>query len=144
MGDSLRSDHVALLEPERLPLPQNSGSIDSQSLGYGQDTLAGQVTAMGKFRIEVLERRSAPPLEPQFTPGSQDWRVAHAGAGADRPNALAVHMGFVQVTRIERRKFSGHVFNLETGDGWYYANSIVVHNCFCSVDYRLTTANEGK
>ena len=28
-----------------------------------------------------------------------------------------------------RRPFSGHVYNLETECGYYYANGIVVHNC---------------
>jgi hypothetical protein len=29
--------------------------------------------------------------------------------------------------------FSGHVFNLQTEDGWFYANGIVVHNCRCQL-----------
>lgn len=36
---------------------------------------------------------------------------------------------FDQVVSIERKCFSGHVYNLETKDGWYIANGILTHNC---------------
>ena len=35
------------------------------------------------------------------------------------------------VTRIVRRWHRGHVYNLQTESGWYWANSIVTHNCDC-------------
>lgn len=38
----------------------------------------------------------------------------------------------VSVTAIVRKSYSGHVYNLVTGDGWYFANSIVTHNCDCT------------
>lgn len=56
---------------------------------------------------------------------------ADAGATAARRD---VETGFVQLDRIiqiERRQFAGHVYNLETRDGWYIANGIIVHNCRC-------------
>jgi hypothetical protein len=28
-----------------------------------------------------------------------------------------------------RRPFSGHVYNLQTNEGWYVAENIVTHNC---------------
>jgi hypothetical protein len=34
-----------------------------------------------------------------------------------------------KIVSIERRKFAGHVFNLETEKGFYTANGIVTHNC---------------
>lgn len=36
------------------------------------------------------------------------------------------------ITAIARQWYSGHVFNLSTADGWYFAGSIVVHNCDCT------------
>lgn len=56
-------------------------------------------------------------------------------ARADRQGDLrdfgAVHIAPDCVVKIERRSFAGHVYNLQTGDGWYAANGIVVHNCRC-------------
>lgn len=37
----------------------------------------------------------------------------------------------VRVIRVERRHFSGHVFNLQTKDGYYSAEGIICHNCRC-------------
>lgn len=42
-----------------------------------------------------------------------------------------------QVVHIERQKFSGHVFNLQTEEGHYTANGIVTHNCQCVMSPRL-------
>lgn len=47
-----------------------------------------------------------------------------------------------QVVNIGWRQFAGHVYNLESGDGWYVAESFVVHNCRHSIglfDRRLST-----
>ncbi|MCL5291290.1 MAG: hypothetical protein M1548_02005 [Actinobacteria bacterium] len=33
------------------------------------------------------------------------------------------------VGEVERRQFSGHVYNLQTTSGWYVSNSIITHNC---------------
>lgn len=34
-------------------------------------------------------------------------------------------------TVIAHRFYRGHVYNFQTADGWYFANSIVTHNCDC-------------
>lgn len=41
-------------------------------------------------------------------------------------------IGFSKVLSATRSLFAGHVYNLDTGEGWYIANGIVVHNCMCS------------
>lgn len=37
-----------------------------------------------------------------------------------------------EVVKVERREWSGHVYNLQTGGGWYAASEYIVHNCRCS------------
>jgi hypothetical protein len=44
---------------------------------------------------------------------------------------------FVKVVGIKFRKYAGFVYNLETELGFYSADSVIVHNCDCSVDYRV-------
>ena len=56
----------------------------------------------------------------------------HAGmpAGGD---IIGCHPGGVvsdRVIEVSRRRFHGHVYNLQTRTGWYFANGIVAHNCF--------------
>lgn len=45
--------------------------------------------------------------------------------------------GLVSVERVSevRRQHGwvGHVYNLQTVDGWYFANGIIAHNCRCAV-----------
>jgi len=37
-----------------------------------------------------------------------------------------------RVLKINRRAFSGHVYNLQTRTGFYVANNIIAHNCRCA------------
>lgn len=37
-----------------------------------------------------------------------------------------------QIVGVRRYGFSGHVYNLQTADGWYIANGVVTHNCRCT------------
>lgn len=57
-------------------------------------------------------------------------RLADADGG--RSLALSLLAGQVtldRVTEIGVRGFAGHVYNLQSGDGWYVASNIIVHNC---------------
>lgn len=37
------------------------------------------------------------------------------------------------VIRVSKRFYSGHVYNLSTDGGWYFANDIITHNCDCVI-----------
>ena len=59
-----------------------------------------------------------------------------AQTGTMYPNPLSQILGTlaglvacVEVVKVERVPFCGHVYNLETQQGWYVANSIITHNC---------------
>lgn len=45
---------------------------------------------------------------------------------------LAGKIGIDRILEVSVRSFRGHVYNLETKDGYYIANGIIVHNCRCS------------
>lgn len=40
---------------------------------------------------------------------------------------------FDNVESVTFREFDGHVYNLQTSEGWYQANGIITHNCKCNV-----------
>ena len=42
---------------------------------------------------------------------------------------------FDKIVNVERYAFHGDVFNLQTHQGWYTANGVVVRNCRCTVGY---------
>jgi len=49
---------------------------------------------------------------------------------------------FDYVVDIECNPFSGHVYNLQTQDGWYFANGIITHNCRCVFMVQLKSWQE--
>lgn len=72
----------------------------------------------------------------------------HAGLGQQPVNHAAADSEFFlqrilgspggvtldKVLDVHVRPFSGHVYNLQTSQGWYSANNIITHNCHCVVD----------
>lgn len=38
-----------------------------------------------------------------------------------------------QIVSVDQGSFAGHVYNLDTVDGWYIGNGIVTHNCRCTI-----------
>lgn len=56
-------------------------------------------------------------------------RPSDAERSADLFGALAGLIAPVQIVSVDRRQFSGHVYNLETSLGWYVADNIITHNC---------------
>ena len=66
------------------------------------------------------------PERPEATRESAARDREHLAQAAKR------HPGLVEPTRlvqVERKPFSGHVYNLHTTLGWYTGNGIVLHNC---------------
>src|SRR5665648_868218 len=50
-------------------------------------------------------------------------------AGRDVLRTLASNVVLDRVLDVSGRRFSGHVYNLQTQGHWYSANSIIAHNC---------------
>jgi hypothetical protein len=47
--------------------------------------------------------------------------------------AASGHIKAVDVLDLVSSEYFGHVYNLETREGWYFANGIITHNCECDV-----------
>lgn len=105
--------------------------------GHREDALA-----TGVDRAEVGRR-----IEP-VVGGTANLRTRYYSAPMERDpdsiGASATHSGRdlierltggvqpLRVVELVRRETSGHVFNLQTAEGWYEANGIVVSNCQCT------------
>ena len=82
-----------------------------------------------------------------------DARVVENGgdAGLSAPvdfaqlaDGLPVPVAADDVVSVERRGFSGHVYNLQTKRGFYLAEGIITHNCRCTaVPFRRNWTEEG-
>ncbi|MGW6658847.1 phage minor capsid protein [Rhodococcus sp. NPDC055024] len=58
-----------------------------------------------------------------------DEGLAYAETVREVCDGLAGLVTEDEIVDIDRRVFAGHVYNLESGDGWYTADSVIVHNC---------------
>lgn len=63
------------------------------------------------------------------------------GVASDDPSniitRLSRHVEFMEINDLIISKFTGHVYNLDTKDGYYLANSLIVHNCRCQLVPRI-------
>ena len=117
----------------------NSLSATPDGIVGGSDV--GAVLLGTPLRDHEAVRFSAPSglrsSDPQDT---DDDAPAHPESLRERFHRLAPEVslgdlfrcGVDVVTSVVRSVFAGHVYNLETVDGWYSANGIVVHNCRCT------------
>lgn len=98
--------------------------------GFGQIPLGLSGLIPGDDLLDfVTGQPSQPCSQPEvFHPGSDDL-VADVEGGRYLFDRLTEFVSLDDVVRIDRSSWSGHVYNLETVDGWYSANGIVVHNC---------------
>jgi hypothetical protein len=79
--------------------------------------------------METEAVRLCSHLEPSSSKGTADGAARDSEVAADGITGLSGLIAPVKVTKIRREKFSGHVYNLETEQGWYVAGGIVTHNC---------------
>lgn len=75
------------------------------------------------LRADVSEPESG-FSRPLFDEGDAD-----AEDVGDLLHRLAGQVEFGYVIKVERRYFSGQVYNLQTTEGWFACNSIITHNC---------------
>jgi len=61
-----------------------------------------------------------------------DGGAGYAEVGRELLDRLAGQVEFDDLVEVDVVAWSGHVYNLETGEGWYDASSIVVSNCKCT------------
>jgi hypothetical protein len=127
----------------------SSGSADAFAMGHGFGrkiawTAASGVCGAGERAALVLVHASqAQPVrvgpvangQPEFVEASNDQGTAHAEFVGDAKDAVAAVVFLAEVVEVERNPFHGYVYNLDTGEGWYTAGSIVGANCRCTMAY---------
>jgi hypothetical protein len=135
LGSPLLGGHVVPLPtlggaPVGAKAASDENSADS---GLRASEPLGDLGLRDAFQVELdglVDPRGVPLLgdsggsELPVEGGSVD-----SDGGRDLCRRLSGLVSADDVVHVERRDFAGHVYNLQTGDGWYVANGIVVHNC---------------
>ena len=100
----------------------------------GQNTVLAPFWATlrdGEVRGILQGSNQTPRLD--YTLG--DRPSGYSEFGGERLNGLSQFVAATKIVNVKRSDFSGHVYNLQTADGWYTANGIIAHNCSCYYEY---------
>ena len=122
------------------PAAASGGHFDLGSLAIRAATLSGMGGGGQSLAFSGSSTAHAGELllaaVPELSPGFQDdalygtWRdIELVGNTTDANSIVVSGNDQVNVTRVGREPFSGHVYNFETESGTYWANGILTHNC---------------
>lgn len=129
----LVSQEPTLLKPE-----SDGGAADVVSPGEPFGCFPRRVSSrdiLGGQREHRLSLVSAKVLgilvqDTSFTKTVLDRRVRHTERVGEIENSLSSTVSADEVLYVERNRWSGHVYNLQTSSGWYTAdNGMVAKNC---------------
>ncbi len=81
-------------------------------------------------------------FESQSIPRTEDGRTTDPARRGDTEETFPFEVKVIKVSGLVRKYFDGHVFNLQTKSGVYFAGSILVHNCDCSLDVHASADEE--
>lgn len=122
------------LDPKVGETPLDGDLINAEALGDSLLGLSALVTAKNIIAIEG-NATSQPGLR-EISNGDivlcedlAESLVADMEGGLELVQRLARSIAVDEIINIARRQFSGHVYNLQTTEGWYACNTIITHNC---------------
>lgn len=117
----------------------DSGLAQHPVDGVSVDVILGR-ERLDRFAAEELlpERARRNVFAPVFEDPPQvklavQGVVTDTHGGRTLADSLAAFVESDRVVDLRRVQWSGHVYNLETVAGWYFANGIIAHNCRCAL-----------
>ncbi len=66
-------------------------------------------------------------------PRTVEGAAHYASVGADLRQRLASQVELDRLVQVRRSEFRGHVYSLNTSEGWHSANNLIVSNCQCTM-----------
>jgi hypothetical protein len=123
------------------PRLDRTGTFDL--LGLGHDSSPGSSMSSFSDSLALLSAHLSHPSVHPFTPVSgrdavlseysTDDVSADSEGFCEKLFDLSPDITSDQIISIRRYPFSGHVYNLDSTEGWYIGNSIITHNCRCAL-----------
>lgn len=113
---------------------RNGETVLSTSSVRGSSESAALIGAHAD-EAQAIGLRSRPNWQPELAELRGDGVPTDAEVVRYRKHALPAVVSLAKVSSVDRREFSGHVFNLDSGEGWYTGNTIVCGNCRCAISY---------
>ena len=142
------------LHPEQLrlvPCSESHPQGPESSLYSGAANIESLPDHLGAFSSFVaggdfIHRQDAGFRSPDIFPGHVGGNPVLFGDGVELvdldaealstfPHRFVHGAQLSKVVQVNRRRFAGHVYNLQTLSGWYAVEGIIAHNCRCYYNY---------
>jgi len=130
-----RFGHVGgLLNAEFGQAPLNGGVMDTKrtgdvALGFPGLVAVKDLLAIKGQRFVGMRRLGSAQGDTQLDKSSLEGGGTDTHTLSQGLQPFAGQIAFDTIIQVERRAFSGHVYNLQTKYSWYACNSIITHNC---------------
>ncbi len=131
---------VSDTEPAVYEGASNGEAVTPNRLGNSNAGFSGEVSRVEVGDVRISEAALSVSgflvgsgLESCLVEAAHDNLGCDAESGCDTGDGLASLMRCVDVLNVRKHDFAGHVYNLETNIGWYFANGVIAHNCRCDV-----------
>jgi len=115
------------------------GPRNGKPFGNGQDAFPAGIGNGDGFGIDldsVLRwSNDGGQLEAESSQSTEEGCGLHSQFLSHHGNGIPFATQVTNVVKVNRSWFSGHVYNLQTENGWYVAGTILAHNCSCSATY---------
>lgn len=154
-NEKIENNLFSLCESDRSTLP--SKSILEQNLFWNRNSTDCVVGGFDSSKSSFTSRNSGfSKLSLALCPDGQIKRFESStqrsacivsDSFSESYATFASQIRLVQITDLLVSQFSGHVYNLETADGWYIAESIIASNCECTIGSEIiedTKSNENQ
>lgn len=126
---------AAALDPSLVECAADYRAAHAEGLCERHSRFAREVSAckLATVDVDAVSARTLGYADAAAADLRADDVLADAGNGRSLTDRLAGQVQADRVVELRRIDWSGHVFNLHTVEGWYSANSIITHNCTCTV-----------
>ena len=104
------------------------GAHDAVAVGDGLLALSSLI---GGGNFDQREDYDLPRWDALGTPGSVEDAATDARVGQDLLEGLAGQVELDRVVDVRKLSWSGHVYDLNSSEGWFSANGLIVSNCQC-------------
>src|SRR5690606_1568565 len=129
----------------------NGGLADTKVVGYsgfghslfvhGDNLGNGEVEPVGA-RLGIAPRTNIGEADASLFGSVLKGGSGDTGDASDLILRMSDLIKFDRLVKIDRDSFRGHVYNLQTEEGWFAYNNIITHNCTHSVSAYLPSVTE--
>lgn len=114
----------------------NSGPLNAILLGETEQTrssfiLGNKSGIIGQHGMGTGSVSGISQWDAAGDPRTVEGREVYANVGRDLLDRLASQVTLDRVVQASSSYFADHVYNLESSEGWYSANGLIVSNCRC-------------